>query len=223
MKKITFTFALLILTFVGIIPLKAIDDYNPIVDAFFNKFEKKAGITKIEIGEEMFALMNESKKNKELINDLAGIEGLRILTYDPSELKQEEKINLYNEACSVFRGPVFKVILDLDDNETQVKMVVYKESEIKTTDFVMIVAEEDCSVTIINIYGDLDMSEITKLSNIMNLKGLQDLDLSPVQPKSSSTKEKKKNSKAQKGASKDDTNEELNEHGPAPEPEQLGK
>lgn len=172
MKKLTVTLIALMLTMTALQAQTAIDD-------LYKKYAGTKGMTSINISPEMFSFIanidmddssEQAKDTKDVIEQLTG---LKMLVYEPengqtnvafmAEIKQLSKVKGYTELMSV------------DGNDEVIKFLAKKNSEGKVTEMLMIVFEEDEAV-VMSMTGTLDMKSISKISETLDIQGMEHLE-----------------------------------------------
>jgi len=147
---------------------------NTSVDKIFDRYAEKEGFTTVIISKQMFSLFaNTASKNNEddFSKIITGLESIRILSIDDSILNS--KINLYKELIKDFPLDKYEQLMVIKEKGQDIRMMVRKEN-VRIIEFIMIGGGNDNFL--ICITGKLDLDAISKLSNTMNIKGLDNVD-----------------------------------------------
>ncbi len=169
MKKILFVYV------IALLPLFSIAQRSSI-EEIFNKYSGQDGYTSVLITEYMFNLFakianeSEDKEFKEITSQLKSI---RILTADePVGTKQNR--SFYEEVLAALPKSLYKDLMIVKDGDEEIKFLIREEGQ-KISEFVMVIGGGEEAV-LISLHGDIDLETISKLSNSMNIQGLEHLE-----------------------------------------------
>ncbi|WP_162555600.1 DUF4252 domain-containing protein [Reichenbachiella versicolor] len=145
------------------------------VDQLFNKYSDKDGFTSVYISKYMFGLFSnsdsEDKDEDDMSNVLSGLESIRILTVEDKEINNS--INLYDEIIKDISLSEYEQLMVVKEKGQDIRMMVRKEQG-KIVDFLMIGGGSDNFL--ISINGNLDLDAISKLSDTMDIDGLENVE-----------------------------------------------
>ncbi len=152
------------------------------MDAVFEKYNGKDGFTTVKMNKELFALFNEIEVNKdgenveelEQIKELTEqLEGIRVLSFEPGDDYDGPVVNLYEEVMKDLPKSYVE-LMSVKDGGEDVKFLIHKKG--KKIKELLLLVEEGNSSTAISITGMLDMKNIGKIAQTMNMKGMEKLD-----------------------------------------------
>ncbi|MDA3867856.1 MAG: DUF4252 domain-containing protein [Salinivirgaceae bacterium] len=127
--------------------------------------------TKVQINGELFKLAASMSDDKDNMSAAEGITGIRILSAD--DLKDEAiRKNLMTDIWAFFENESYVEFMRVEENNE--KVVFYLKKSGKKIVELSLVVDDD--VTVIQINGDLDLAQMSKLSNTMNIKGMDKLE-----------------------------------------------
>ncbi len=144
------------------------------VDKIFDKYGDKEGFTTVIISKYMFSLFanSESKNtNDDFSKIISGLESIKILSVQDSTL--DTKINLYKELIKGFPLEQYHQLLSIKEKNQDTKIMI-RERNGKIHEFLMIGGGADNFV--ISITGNINLESISKLSQAMDIKGLENVD-----------------------------------------------
>ena len=165
MKK-TVVLILLVIT-----SLSAFGQKNPI-DQLFDEYEGKDGFTSIYISSKLFSLMARADLDDEELQDLLkGLKSIRILSVDDEELNQ--KLNFYDKLEGNLDFSDYEELMVVKEGGKDLKFLI-KEKGVRIEELLMISGGPGSNV-LISIKGDLDMDNISDISNAMGLDDLNEI------------------------------------------------
>lgn len=146
---------------------------DPKVDALFKKYDGKKGFTTVNVTKDMFGLFlqmdNSTQENNSLKKSMSKLDGIKIMNYTADSTQNISK-TLYSEIKKSIPMSEYKELMVINDNQSNVKMLVKKKGEI-ITDFLMLVGESN-EVVLINISGNINLDDLRNVSKSMNIKGM---------------------------------------------------
>lgn len=130
---------------------------NSAVDKLFNKYKGKEGITTVQIGPELFQVVQamEVKDIEECDIPLDKISSVKILTIEDEE--GYENVNFYDEIKNDLNVDDFKEVMTVNDGGETVRMWM-KVNDKTLSEFLLIVGGDDN--VLIYITGDFTMSDL---------------------------------------------------------------
>ena len=114
--------------------------------------------------------MEELEQIKELTEQL---EGIRVLSFEPGDDYDGPVVNLYEEVMKDLPKSYVE-LMSVKDGGEDVKFLIHKKG--KKIKELLLLVEEGNSSTAISITGMLDMKNIGKIAQTMNMKGMEKLD-----------------------------------------------
>lgn len=145
------------------------------VDQLFDKYAYKDGYTTVYISKYMFGLFKD--KNEENSNDddfdeaISGLESIRILTVEDELLNK--KLNFFDEVGQQIPFNQYKKLMVVKEKNQDIKMLI-KEVDGHIVEFLMLGGGEDNFL--ISITGKIDLKSISKISESMDIEGLENID-----------------------------------------------
>lgn len=159
-----------ILLFTLALALSASAQKNPI-DAMFDKYAGKDGITTVYISSKMFSMMGKvDLEDDELQDVMNNLKSIRILTVDDDELDQ--KLNFFSELAKDLDFGGYEELMVVKESDRDMKFMV-KERGDRIEELLMIGGGPGQNV-LISIKGDLDLENISSISKTMGIEELQD-------------------------------------------------
>lgn len=144
---------------------------NPI-DELFDKYSDKEGFTSVYISGKMlgmFAKMSGDENSKD--NPVPKITSIRILTEDSLNLN---KVNFYTELSKKIDFSAYEELMVVKEQKEVTKFLVRKTGNI-ISEFLLISGGNNGN-SIISIRGDIDLKQLSKLSNETGIGELEQLD-----------------------------------------------
>lgn len=167
MKKIIISLVLAVLPLVGF------------SQTFFEKYEDEDGVTSFFATKETFKLLSgmdvdtDDPEAKEFFNMIENLEAVKMISTDRTDLAAKFK-GLAEKHIS---SNSLKELMRVNDDGKKVKFYVKKgrdESHVKELFMLVTGVEMDskkASTIVMSITGDIDLKQISKLTNKMNIPG----------------------------------------------------
>lgn len=144
------------------------------INAMFDKYADDEAFTKVTITSKMFSLFTEFEpedpNTKELTEAISKLKGLKILASDSMDNAQK----YYQEATKNIQKSNFEELMSVRDGKEDVLFMI-KENGGKISELLMLVGGNNKFVAI-DLYGEIDLKQISKLSKGMNVKGMEYLE-----------------------------------------------
>lgn len=138
--------------------------------SIFDKHIGEGNYTVVTINGSIFQLAAEYANEKD--EDFPrGVEGIQIFSAEEHGNKKA-RAALMEDVWAYFKNPVYKEFMRVEEKNERVVFYLRKASQ-KINELILVV-EEDASV--IQISGDIDLNEISKISKTMNMKGMEKLE-----------------------------------------------
>ncbi len=145
-------------------------------DPMTNFFKKYAGnelFTKVTISSKMFSMFTHFEPNdpneKEMMKALSKLKSIRILSAD--SIPNGKKY--FSEAMSSIKGTKFEELMSVVDGTTDMQFMV-QETGGKISELLMLVGGSN-KFYMLSLHGDIDLKQISKLSENMKISGLEHL------------------------------------------------
>lgn len=165
MKKILIILAILTYS----LQVEAQDDA---ISKFFGKYSNSSDFTSVFISSKMFSLIAKipvDEKEKDIRNLIGKLEKVQILTSDKVDGNK-----LYNEAFGMLPKKIYEELMTVKEGEEEFKFFI-KESEGKIGELLMLKGGKN-DFLILNIIGDINLEDISKLSKTMDVDGFKHLE-----------------------------------------------
>ena len=143
------------------------------ISRFFGKYEGREDFTTIYITSRMFGLIAqipESEDEEDVMNIIRKLKGLKILTTDQYEGKNE----LYQEALKTLPKEGYDDLMVIKEGDEQIKFLI-SEKNGKISEFLMLIGGEN-DFFLMSMVGDLNLEDISRLSKTMDIDGFNHLE-----------------------------------------------
>ena len=161
-------FSILIL---GGISANAQDDA---ISKFFSKYENDESFTQVTITARMFGLFTnldtQDAEDQEVIDAISKVKGLKILAKEDISNGKE----LYDEAFKLIKVQNYEELMTVRDEDSDMRFMIQEEGAI-ITELLMIAGSND-SFLLLSLIGDIDLKQISKLSQSMDIDGFEKLE-----------------------------------------------
>ena len=143
------------------------------IDKYFEQYQDDERFTRVSISSRMFGLFSnfdrEDEAEQEVVETISKLKGLKILAADS-----------ISEAKTIYRAAIKKPSVDMEElmtveNANQEMRFFISEADGIITELLMISYDGD-SVMLMSLVGDIDLKQISKLSNKMNIEGFEHLE-----------------------------------------------
>ena len=143
-------------------------------DKIFDKYAGREGYTTVFISKYMFDLFSNIESTdpdaEEMSEVISKLTGIKILAAE----QPDESVNFYKEMKKEISSGAYKELMIIKEQDQDVQFLV-NESEGKITELLLIVSGQGENV-LMSIQGDIDMKNIAKLANIMDIEGMDELE-----------------------------------------------
>lgn len=144
------------------------------VSKFFSKYQNDESFSQVNISSKMFSLMAnldvENPEDKEVVDMISKIKGLRILAKEEARNSRE----LYKEALGMIPTKEFEELMTVRDKDKDMKFFI-KESGGKISELIMIAGGNE-EFMVLSLFGEIDLKQVSKISKKMNIEGLENLE-----------------------------------------------
>jgi hypothetical protein len=178
MKKLLITLS------IGYLTAFQVNAQDAAISALFDKYADNEELTKVNISQKMFSLFTnlepDDPETKELANAISKLKGVKILASD--SIANGRKY--YQEANKNIRKSQFEELMSVRDGDKDMVFMI-KESGGVINELLMLVGGDHQFVAM-NLFGEIDLKQISKLSKGMNMKGMEYLENIDKDPKKGS-------------------------------------
>jgi hypothetical protein len=165
MKKIIALFTAVLL--VGIINAQSL------VSTEFSDYESNENFTRVSISKKMFELIAnldpDDDDEKDLIESVSRLDGLKIIVADSSE----NPAALYKETMKRIPNRFEELMTVNDESEKIIFMIDEKDGVVKE---LIMVLKGDNEFVLLDLFGDIDLNEVAKISSKMNIDHMEKLE-----------------------------------------------
>ena len=148
-----------------------------IMDKLYDKYSGTTGYTSVYISKYMFDMFRnkdaDPKTQDDMGKTLSKLNCIKILVTD-DDPATPAPVNLYQEIMKVLPASAYKEIMVVKDKDQNVKFYA-KEEKDRVVELLLVIGGKDENV-LISIQGDIDMKNISKLANSMNIEGMENLE-----------------------------------------------
>lgn len=147
-----------------------------IMDKIFDKYSGAEGYTSVFISKYMFDMFrSETPQNvsdEQMDQVISRLTGIKILVTD-DDPATPAPVNIYNEIMKVIPSSSYKEIMVVKEKDQNIKFYVL-EARGKVAELLMVMGGK--TQCLISIQGDIDMKNISKLAQGMNIEGMKNLE-----------------------------------------------
>lgn len=144
-----------------------------LISSSFSDYENDENFTRVSISKKMFSIMAnldpEDEDEKELIQTVTNLDGLKIIVADSSENPKE----LFKESLSRIPSR-FEELMTVDDKDERIVFMI-DENDGVVSELIMVMKGDD-EFVILDLFGKIDLKQIAKLSRKMNIDHLDKLE-----------------------------------------------
>ncbi len=144
------------------------------ISKFFSKYENDQSFTSVSITSRMFGLFTDldldDPKDKELADAISKLEGLKILAKEDTDSGK----SLYGEALKMMPTSEYDELMSVRSEESDMKFMIMEKDGI-ISELVMVMGG-DTEFLIMSLVGDIDLKQIARLSQGMDIDGLEGLE-----------------------------------------------
>jgi len=125
-------------------------------------------VSVVTVNQSMIESLRRRETNRDIQAFLSELNFLRIISAD----NPRNAVRLYENAVSALRENAgFEELLSMEEGRQRVKIVALTPENNRTPEIVMISYISNASLTIVNITGDIDISDLSQLATtIRNLR-----------------------------------------------------
>ncbi len=146
------------------------------ISRFFSKYAEDESFTVVTVTKKMFSLFADIEPGdpdeKEVLEAISKIDGLRVLALEDDSLRAPQ---VYKEAKSLIPTKEYEELMTVRHDGMDMRFMI-KDSNGKITELLMIGGGKK-NFFIMSLVGDIDLSQISKLSGKMKIDGFENLEL----------------------------------------------
>jgi len=151
--------------------------------SIFDKYEDYDEVTTVVVTKRAFKMLkqisNDTKEGEEFQDLVSGLQGLKVFTTEDTKIAAE----IENTFTKYLKTAKLEELMRVKDKDAHVKIYVREgRDEDHVSEFLMLVdnmntstknGERDPKVVVISIVGDIDLNNISKITNKMDIPGGQ--------------------------------------------------
>jgi hypothetical protein len=137
------------------------------VSRVFNKYAGAEGFTTVNISGDMLKMAARMDPQDEDLQAISKLEVVKILTQE-HKTDEYKDLNFYDEIYNELDKSLYKELMVVKDQDEHVNMLVREDNGI-ISEFLLIVSSDDENV-LISINGEIELSELDKLSGSIGQK-----------------------------------------------------
>ncbi len=147
------------------------------ISRFFTSYAEDEDFTVVTVTKRMFSLFadieDDDPNRKEAMEAISKIDGLRVLALEDDSIRAPK---LYKEAKTKIPPNEYDELMTIRNKDGMNLRFVIKEADGIITELLMIGGGSK-DFFIMSLVGEIDLSQISKLSGAMNIDGFQNLEL----------------------------------------------
>ncbi|PUZ20654.1 protein of unknown function [Chitinophaga costaii] len=144
-----------------------------VIDKFFQKYSNDESFTLVSISPKMFSMFSKLDANdpdaKQVLQIAQKLRSMRILAKEDTK----DGAKLYKEAAAYLTNS-YEELMTVRSKGNDVKFLTKENAKGNIEELIMLVGGDDTFVAI-SIVGDIDLNQISKIANGMNITGMEDL------------------------------------------------
>lgn len=157
----------LILILAVVLPMAVLAQKSP-VDKLFDKYANQKGITTVNISGKLLGFASEIETGEEGVSEmLSGLNGIRVLSVEDSELNKNIDFYKELEAEGFFKNNNFEVLMEVTEDDEVVRFLAKDAGNGKISDLLLVVGGDENAL--ISISGVIDPENIGKITKAINV------------------------------------------------------
>lgn len=160
------------LLFLGLMMIFSVMSFaqDDAISKYFEKYMDDEDFSVVYISGKMFGMFADvDDDDKEAKEAMKGIKGLRILSTD------KNGYNLYKEAIKKFNVSEYEELMKIRDGKENVNFFIKEEDDI-VKELLLLVGGESADFVMLSFIGNINLKQISELSDSMDIDGLEHLD-----------------------------------------------
>lgn len=157
-------------TFVGLLFITFASAQENAIDKFFSKYEEIADFTVVNVSPRVFpmiAKISSESEDKEFKNLVAGLKGLKMIT------TQKDAAKYYQEVLAKLPKN-YEELVTVKEKGKNIKFLT-KGTNDKISELLLVIGGTN-EFMLLSIIGDIDLNNVAKLANKINIQGSEHLD-----------------------------------------------
>lgn len=165
-------FLIICICFAAAVQLHAQQAGGSAMDKFFERYQNDESFTLVSVSPKMFGMFSKidlnSTEGQQMMQVVKKIRSLKLLVKDHTT----EGDRLFKEASSLV-GKEFEELMTVRDGKQNVRFLVKENAKGNIAELVMLVGGDE--FVAMSLVGDIDLNEISRIANGMNIDGLNEL------------------------------------------------
>ena len=165
-----------VLTLIFLLVSPVIFAQEDAITKYFSKYDDDENFTHVTVTSRMFGLFanldTEDQEDQELLDAISKVKGLRIIARD--EISSEKADALYKEAFELIPTKQYDELMTVKDKDNDMKFLIKEENAVITE--LLMVIHGNTEFFLLSLIGDIDLKQISKLSQSMAIDGFEHLD-----------------------------------------------
>jgi hypothetical protein len=145
------------------------------ISKFFTKYQTDESFSQVTVSSKMFSLFTqmdaESAEDKEVIDAISKLKGLRILAKQDARNARE----LYKEAFTLIPVKEYEELMSVRDKDKDMKFYI-KETSKGTISELLMVMGGNTEFMVLSLFGEIDLKQVSRIGKKMDVKGLENLE-----------------------------------------------
>jgi hypothetical protein len=145
------------------------------ISKFFSKYQNDESFSNVTVSSKMFSLFTDmevnSPEDKEVINAISKLKGLRILAKEDARNARE----LYKEAFTLIPAKDYEELMTVRDKDADMKFFIKDDGKGKISELLMVMGGNN-DFMILSLFGEIDLKQISRLGRKMDIGGLDKLE-----------------------------------------------
>jgi len=171
MKKIIYSIALCMT--VGFLPQLLVAQSAVMAD-LEEMYLEDDDMIRVSVSQQMFELFMDldaqDETEQEILEAIAKIDGLKVLAKDG-----QNGITYFKSGLAQMKGKGFEELMSFDNKDERARFYIRKDGD-KIGELFMLISGNN-EFAAMTIYGDIDLSSITKIAKVLQIKGLDKLEM----------------------------------------------
>jgi hypothetical protein len=144
-----------------------------LISTEFSDYETNESFTRVSISKKMFEIIadldSDDPEEKDLIESVSQLDGIKIIVADSSENPKA----LFDETMKRIPSQFEELMTVNDEDEHIVFLIDEKDGRVK--ELIMVMKGDD-EFVLLDLFGDIDLKEIAKISRQMNIDHMDKLE-----------------------------------------------
>ncbi len=144
-----------------------------VITKYFNLLEENEDYTKVSVSQKMFSMFTEleagSDAEKEFLEAISKLKGLKVIMAD--SIGDAEK--MYKTAIADVDKAGYEELMSIKDAEENLKFSIIEKDGI--IEELIMVAGGNKGFVMLSLYGEIDLSNISKIAQELRVEGLENL------------------------------------------------